>query len=118
MAYCLRFFIFDTTTSQDFVVLSCLLACTLRHSYGHYPFSPISPQLLSQIERDISHAYDHIMTMTIANTPTLLSNFLALLADDTSISTLRAIAKDHTRHFFLHHYETTSIRIPLQDDCT
>ena len=38
LAYCLRPLVSDITTSQDFIVLSCLLACTFCHSSGYCPF--------------------------------------------------------------------------------
>ena len=55
--------------------------------------SAISPQMLSQIEKNISHVYGHILTTTIVDFQTFPSTYFALMADHFSIPMLTAIAK-------------------------
>ena len=66
---------------------------------------------------DTNHSQDngHSLTLTIAYHKDVASLFLVLLADDLFISTLTAIARNHTRHFMIINHTTNHFHI--QDKC-
>ena len=65
---------------------------------------------------NISLVYGHVLNATIASSQTSLSTFLALLADDSSISTFPAIARNHTRLYF--HWDNINSKFYFNNNCT